>query len=60
MPQKSNDPSDPNHAGSSIPQDQDDDLEMADTDEDFEGDDVDDDDEADDDEADEEGVEEPS
>jgi hypothetical protein len=55
MPQKSNNPSDPNqHADSPIPQDQNDELEMADTDEDFEDDDVDDEDEADEDE----GVEE--
>ena len=56
MPQKSNNPLDQNQRpGSSIPQDQDDELEMANDDEDFdEDDDFDTEDEADEDE----GVEE--
>ena len=55
MPQKSNNPSDPNQrAGSPIPQDQDDELELASDDEDFEDDDLDTEDEGDEDE----GVEE--
>jgi hypothetical protein len=55
MPQRSNNPSDPNErAGSPIPQEQDDELEMAEDDEDFEDDeDLEDDSDADDESVDE-------
>jgi hypothetical protein len=45
MPQKTNNPSDPDQrAGSPIPQEQDEELEMAEDDEDFEDEDFDEDD----------------
>ena len=55
MPQKTNNPSDPDQrAGSPIPQEQDDELEMAEDDEDFEDEDFDDEDDS----GENEGVEE--
>jgi hypothetical protein len=54
MPQKSNNPWDPNQsAGSPIPQDKDDELEMAEADEDMDDDEFDDEDDVEDSEVEE-------